>query len=137
MDITISDTQLAQARQSFVSAWKTQEALLGYYTKEIDPRIAFLRGLQKEATEIKNAGRAEEEALMMSMARGSNYKKNTKDGFGSNLSIVKSKPQQRQSAMNDSIWSGLTSLKQELNQPRLSYQSNLPLPPLHPPQTIM
>ena len=55
---------------------------------------------------------------MVSLIRSS---KKQRGDHSSTLSVVKSKPQHRQSAMNDSIWSGMTSLKQELGMPRSSY----------------
>ena len=67
-------------------------------------------------------GEIEEETLMMSMLGGSSQKKKyNKEEFGSNLSVVKFKPQERQSMMNDSIWSGMTSIKHDFGtQPKLS-----------------
>jgi len=41
---------MMQARQKFENTWKTPEVMLSYYTKEIDPRVAYLRELKKEAT---------------------------------------------------------------------------------------
>jgi hypothetical protein len=95
---------------------------MNYQVKEIDPRVAYLRELNKELADLRNTekGQQDEEALMLSMQRGSVTKKSIKDGFGSNLSVVKTKPVQRQSMMNDSVWSGMTSIKHDLAIPRLT-----------------
>jgi hypothetical protein len=55
---------------------------------------------------------------MVSLIRSS---KKLRDDPSSTLSAVKSKPQLRKSAMNDSIWSGITSLKNDLGVARSSY----------------
>ena len=60
----------------------------------------------------------QEAALMVSLIRSS---KKLRDDPSSTQSAAKSKPQFRISAMNDSIWSGMTSLKNDLGVARSSY----------------
>jgi len=59
---------------------------------------------------------------MVSLIRSS---KKRRDDYSSTQSAAKSKPHLRQSAMNDSIWSGMTSLKNDLGVARSSYPKPL------------
>ena len=101
-----------------MSAWKSPEAITEYYAREIDSRAGYMRELRKEMLEgAEGQGeKLEEETLVMIMVGGgsSQKKRYNKEEFGSNLSVVKYKPQERQSMMNDSIWSGITSIKHDL-----------------------